>query len=152
TGRGASRHSARGARSWSSLRHPLKHARRIGAGVTRRLAVGVVMLVLVGVAVLVVVSRMDTAAIADAFAQTAWKWVSIAAAVNLLSVGVDAARWKSILGAVRRVSIVSAVEALLVGWLSNLIVPLKLGEGAKAWVMARREGLPMSTVVSTVLL
>ncbi len=72
--------------------------------------------------------------------------------MNLLGVVVDAVRWKAIVAGVRRISIISAVEGLLIGMLSNVVMPFKLGEGAKAWLMSRREGLPLATVMSTVLL
>lgn len=113
---------------------------------------GLFVFLLLFASALVVVSRSDLRAMQTAFAEASWKWIAIGALVNLLSVVVDAVRWKAIVGAVRRVSLVSAVQALLVGWVSNVILPLKLGEGAKAWVMAKREGLPIATVISTVLL
>lgn len=111
-----------------------------------------IVLFLLLVLVTVVLPRLDLRAMQAAFAEASWKWIAAGALVNLLSVVVDAARWKTVVGAVRRVSIVSAVEGLLVGWLSNLILPLKLGDGAKAWVMAQREGMPMPTIVSTVVM
>lgn len=104
------------------------------------------------VAVLVVLSRVDLHATRRVLAETSWKWGAAGVVANLLSIVVDAARWKAIVGGVRRVSIASAVEGVLIACLGNLILPLKLGEGAKAWVMAKREGLPIATVGSTVLL
>lgn len=109
-------------------------------------------IIFIVVVVLVGLSRLDLRAVGRAFAATAPTWAAAAALVNLLSVVVDAARWKGIVGGVRRVSIVTAIEGLLIGWVSNLVVPLKLGEGARAWFLAKREDMPIATAVSTVVL
>ena len=111
-----------------------------------------VFLLLFASVLVVVVSRFDLRAMQAAFTNASWDWIAAAALMNLLGIIVDGVRWKAIVGAVRRISLASAIEGLLVGWLSSLVLPLKLGEGAKAWLMARREGLPIATVVSTVLL
>lgn len=110
----------------------------------------VLVIVLAGAAV--VISRLNLTAIGAASRTASWTWIAAAALVNLLSVVVDAARWSMILAGIRQVSIPSALEALLLGWLGNAVLPLKLGEGARAWALARREGLPLGTVLSTVLL
>ncbi|MBI2833664.1 MAG: flippase-like domain-containing protein [Acidobacteria bacterium] len=118
----------------------------------RRQAARLAALVIVLAGVAVVVSRLNLTAIAAAGRTASWTWIAGAALVNLASVVVDAVRWSAILSSIRRVSIVSAVEALLLGSLGNALLPLKLGEGARAWVLAEREGLPFGAVLSTVLL
>ena len=117
-----------------------------------RVVGGLIVLAILIAAGAAMMKHVDMEAMLAAFAEASWKWAAAAALVNLLSIVVDAVRWKSIVAGVRRVSIVTAIESLLIGWLSNLIVPLKLGEGAKVWVMSRREALPIATVVSTVVL
>lgn len=117
-----------------------------------RIAAGIVVLLLLLAGARAALSHFDPLALRAAFAQASWTWAAAGAVVNLLSIVADAARWRAILAGVRRVSMLAALEALLLGWLSNLVLPLKLGEGAKAWVMARRHALPLATVMSTVLL
>ena len=117
-----------------------------------RARAGLLLFVLLLAVLLVVASRLDLHAIRTALAEASWNWIAAGALVNLLSIVVDAVRWKAIIGGFRRVSVVSAVEGLLLGWLSNLILPLKLGDTTKVWVLARREGVPIATVASTVLL
>ncbi len=99
-----------------------------------------------------VLSRLDLSAIRRAFAEADWRWASAGVLVNLAGIVCDAARWRAIVAGVRRVPLLYAIEGLLIGWISNLVLPLKLGEGAKAWVLARRADIPIATVVSTVLL
>ncbi len=112
---------------------------------------GLIVFLFVLVAAGVVLSRLDLSATRRALAEASWRWVAAGAVVNLLSIIIDAARWRAIIGGVRHVTLVSAIEGLLIGWVSNVVLPFKLGEGAKAWVLARRTGLPMATVFSTVL-
>lgn len=99
-----------------------------------------------------VLSRLDLSAIRRAFAGADWWWAVAGALVNLAGIVCDAARWRAIVAGVRRVPLLYAIEGLLIGWISNLALPLKLGEGAKAWVLAQRADIPIATVVSTVLL
>lgn len=114
--------------------------------------VGRFILLLFVLVVLVVASRLNPHEMQAAFAEVSWTWIGITALVNLSTIVVEAARWRVIVGGVRRIGILSAIQGLLVGWVSNLILPFKLGDGAKAWVVAKREELPIATVVSTVLL
>ena len=79
-------------------------------------------------------------------------WALLAAVVNLVGVAVDASRWRIIVSAIRRVPLVSVLQGQLVGIAANIIVPFKLGEGARAFALAALEGLPTATVLTTVLL
>ncbi len=112
---------------------------------------GLIVFLFVLLAAGLVLSRLDLSATRHALAGASWRWVAAGALVNLLSIGVDAARWRAIIGGVRHISLVATIEGLLIGWVSNVVLPFKLGEGAKAWVLAQRTGLPLATVVSTVV-
>jgi glycosyltransferase 2 family protein len=114
--------------------------------------VGRLVLLLFVFVVLAVVSRLDLHAMQAAFAEASWTWIAVTALVNLSSMVIEAARWQVIVGGTRRIAILSAIQGLLVGWVGNLILPFKLGDGARAWVVAKREELSIATVISTVVL
>jgi uncharacterized membrane protein YbhN (UPF0104 family) len=79
-------------------------------------------------------------------------WAAAAAALNLGALLVLALRWRIIVLPLARVRFGAVLVAVLVGIVGNIVMPLKLGEGGRAWVLARRSGLPFSTALSTVLL
>jgi hypothetical protein len=110
------------------------------------------LLALVLAALLLTLSRLDVTAIRRAVAHMSVGWAVLAASVNLLGVAVDASRWRIILSAIRRMPLSSVLQAQLVGITANVIFPFKLGEGARAFALAAREGLPTATVLTTVLL
>jgi len=97
-------------------------------------------------------SQLDGASVRRALREMSWSWAAVAAVISLLGVTVDAIRWRIIVSAIRRVSMNATLQAQVVGIAVNVAFPFKLGEGARALALARREELPAATVVTTVLL
>ena len=98
------------------------------------------------------ISRIDLRALTQSLARMSWRWALAAAAVNLIGVAVDAARWRIVVSAVTSVSFFTITYAFLIGIAGNVVFPFKLGEGARAYVLATRAGLPGATALTTVLL
>ncbi len=105
---------------------------------------------LAGLAVLLV--RLDLSGVARAFARARWWWVAGAAAMNVGNTVLESARWTFILSGIKPgVKLRHAVAAGLVGTVGNVALPLKLGEGARAWTLARLERLPFTVIISSVI-
>ena len=117
---------------------------------TRRLRVLVLAVVLA--ATLVAIARSDPRAIGRALAAMSWRWATIAAVLNLVGVIIDATRLRIIAGAVGHVSWRRVLQAQLVGIMGNVLFPFKLGEGARAYMLTRRQELSTATAVKLVLL
>ena len=111
----------------------------------------VIVLVVVLAATAIAITRSDPRAIGHAMAGMSWRWASIAAVLNLLGVLIDATRLRIIAGASGHVSWRHSVQAQLVGIVGNVLFPLKLGEGARAYMLTRRHELTTATAVKTVL-
>jgi uncharacterized protein (TIRG00374 family) len=117
---------------------------------TGRLRLALLAVVLLATAV--AIARSDPAAIGRSLAAMSWRWAAIASVVNLIGVAIDAARLRIIVSAVGRVTIWSALQAQLVGIVGNVLFPFKLGEGARAYVLTRRQRLPTATALTMVVL
>ena len=117
---------------------------------TRRLRFLLLAVVLIATAV--AIARSDPASIGRSLAAMSWRWAVIASVVNLIGVVIDAARLRIIVSAVGRVTIWNALQAQLVGIVGNVLFPFKLGEGARAYVLTRRQRLPTATAVTMVVL
>jgi uncharacterized protein (TIRG00374 family) len=117
----------------------------------RRLAKRLVVAAVLGVTAFAIV-RSDPAAIARSFATMSWRWAIVASLINLAGVVADAARLRIVVGALGPVTMWSALHAQLVGIVGNVLFPFKLGEGARAYVLSQRSGLPTATAVTMVVL
>lgn len=124
-----------------------RHARRVGTGV-----VGIVVS---AVAVAVLATVIDIGATAEALGRTN---LALVAATLLLVPGqivLRTLRWQLLLPVGphgRRPTALRVLPVLLAGYFGNLILPARLGELARAYLLARREQLGFSRVLGSVLL
>ncbi|MDQ3881336.1 MAG: flippase-like domain-containing protein [Chloroflexota bacterium] len=75
--------------------------------------------------------------------------------VIALQLGLRSVRWSTLLPRRddgRRVRVSAIVPVLLIGYLGNVLLPARLGEGVRAVLIARRERLDVAEVVGTVVL
>lgn len=125
----------------------MRSARRIGTGVIG-LAVSIA-------AVAVLATVIDVGATADVLVTTD---PLLVAATLLLVPGqilLRTLRWRLLLPRLpdgTRPSARRVMPVLLAGYLGNLILPARLGEPARAYLLARREQLPFARVLGSVLL
>jgi uncharacterized membrane protein YbhN (UPF0104 family) len=100
----------------------------------------------------IAIARSDPRAIGHALARMSWRWAAVAALLNLAGVVIDGTRLRIIVSAVGRVKMLHVLQAQLVGIVGNVLFPFKLGEGARAYVLARHHELPTATAVTMVIL
>jgi uncharacterized protein (TIRG00374 family) len=101
----------------------------------------------------VLVRGLDPGLVLHVLARAKWGWLAAAAIINLLNTAVEAARWSVLASSVKPgIRIGAAFRALIAGALGNLAMPMKLGEGVRAFVFGKSEGLPFASAVSTVVL
>ena len=114
-----------------------------------RIAFAAAVTVVFGVALL----RMDLGKSWRAVADVDW-WPALGVVlVNFVNTWVEALRWKLVLSPVaRRVRTAKAFEAILLGVLGNIALPLKLGDGARAYFLAKEERLDLAGSFSSVVL
>jgi phosphatidylinositol alpha-mannosyltransferase len=123
----------------------------------RRWLAWLVPLVLSAALVALAATKVDIAAVGDALASVAAGWTAVA---FLLMVSSFMARGESWFAAVRAAAPGAAVgrgvvrRGLFIGMATSTVAPARLGEGARAWVVARRIGRSRESfalVVGTVL-
>jgi glycosyltransferase 2 family protein len=120
--------------------------------VTPRRAIQAVTLAAVLVTCVVLVHRLDERRIIEAFEEVSWGWVAVCALINIGNSGVEAWRWTSIASALRPgVRVRSAFLAIVSGVAGGLLLPFKLGDGVKAYVFSRAEGVTLPEALETVV-
>jgi hypothetical protein len=83
--------------------------------------------------------------------QVGMAWIAGSVACGLLSHVVRALRWGMLLVGGQTVSTASLVSATFIGVMANNLLPARLGEVVRAWVLARREQRSISTVLASIL-
>ena len=119
-----------------------------GTGGIARAAIGIVVSV---VAIALVLRSVDLAAALDALRRANLAWVALLVALIAIDVVLRAARWRLLLRPVAQVPFRATLQALLVGYLANNVLPARLGELVRSHVLGDRTGISRSTVLGTVV-
>jgi len=117
-------------------------------------------LLTLAIVVYVLVFHVEYDELVNAFANVAWTFVLLAILANLASIMLKVASWKLIYDYTFdgiRGRWHDLTSALMIGFLVNLLIPARVGELARAFVISRRQsltGVPVSrsTVFGTIVL
>jgi uncharacterized membrane protein YbhN (UPF0104 family) len=77
-------------------------------------------------------------------------WVLPLLALVALGELTRALKWRLILAPIHRVEVVRLYGAIMIGYLSNLVIPLRVSPLVRAYMIRVKEGIPTSTVLATV--
>ncbi|HHP7234645.1 MAG TPA: lysylphosphatidylglycerol synthase transmembrane domain-containing protein [Desulfobacterales bacterium] len=78
-------------------------------------------------------------------------WIVPAVLLVIVGFTLRAVRWRYILAGTQKVAFWNAFHPLMIGFMINCVLPGRVGEIARPLVLNRREGLPMSTGLATVV-
>ncbi|RNC67638.1 MAG: UPF0104 family protein [Desulfuromonadales bacterium] len=109
----------------------------------------------IGVSVLLLAllfRSVDPAEIVRAFRGIETVWLVPAVGVTFLGYVVRAVRWKYLLSPLKQVSLPNLVSATIIGYMANNILPARLGELVRAYVLGVREEIDTGAVVATLVL
>lgn len=91
--------------------------------------------------------------IQDALTGLHWGWALLAPLFNLLYSVVESYRMSVILSSIKKgVKVKNAFVAVMLGFLGNTILPLRVGDGVRAYILAKREEVSFSSSLSTVMI
>lgn len=80
-----------------------------------------------------------------------WLWALPFIAVNLLSMWLRAWRWKYLLEPAGKFTTGRLFSPMMAGFAVNSLFPARLGEFARAYILGKRESVPVSGVFATVV-
>lgn len=81
-----------------------------------------------------------------------WKWVALAVVVQLSVYLLYAVRWILVLRPVARLGFWESVRYVYVGLFGNEVLPFKVGEILRPYLLSRRTELPLSVAFSSILI
>ncbi|MBC8292197.1 MAG: flippase-like domain-containing protein, partial [Proteobacteria bacterium] len=83
-----------------------------------------------------------------------YRWVLPMAGMGVFSLFVRTQRWRLLLNisSGRQLPLAPLFSASAVGFMSNMLLPFRVGEVIRPWLVSRNTGVPMSMAVATVVL
>jgi hypothetical protein len=79
-------------------------------------------------------------------------WILPGIAIYFVAVGVRTWRWSYLLRPVKTVPVARLYPVVVIGYMGNNIYPARIGELLRAWVLRRKEAVPMAFSLSTIFL
>lgn len=81
-----------------------------------------------------------------------YRFIALAVLFTFISYFLRAVRWKYLLISEKTIPISSLYPATIIGYMANNLLPARLGEFVRAYVLARREGLQTPTVFASLVI
>ena len=113
-----------------------------------RAVVGIAISVL---AFALVLRSVDPQTTADVLGTAAPSWLLLVVAFLVVDLVVRAVRWRALLAPIRDVPLRATLAYLLVGYLANNVLPVRLGELVRSHYVGDREGISRATALGTVV-
>ncbi len=88
------------------------------------------------------VRGVDWSALSEAMAKANWNWMLLALPLYLVGYWSRAKRVSQILKPIKAVPANAVLRPLVIGFMFNNILPLRLGEFVFAYLLGKREGMP----------
>src|SRR5262245_43554297 len=96
-------------------------------------------------------TRIDLSQTIAAFAAVRVGFVFAAGALVVAAIAIFAVRWRVLLPTSPSVPLRFVFCYLMIGYMMNAIIPLRLGDLVRAYLLGRRHGIAVSTTLSTVV-
>jgi glycosyltransferase 2 family protein len=119
-----------------------------GRGALLRALVGIAISVL---AFVLVFGSVDPHTVGRVLGTTSPSWLLLVAAFLVIDLVVRALRWRVLLATIRDVSLAATLAYLLIGYLANNVLPVRLGELVRAHYVGDREGVSRATALGTIV-
>jgi len=95
--------------------------------------------------------RGDWAKVAEAFRKAHYVWLLPSVGFIGLLYLCRVVRWRLFLSPVKQVSYLSLLSATCIGFMANCVLPVRLGEIIRPFVLSRKEKIGLAQVLATAL-
>jgi uncharacterized protein (TIRG00374 family) len=94
---------------------------------------------------------VDPDELVSAFKTADYRFVVPAIALSLLSIWFRAMRWQHLIKPIKKIGLLNLFSAATIGFMSNTILPARLGEFIRAYVIGKKENISKSSAFATVV-
>jgi uncharacterized membrane protein YbhN (UPF0104 family) len=111
-------------------------------------------LILSGVFLYFALRGEDWASVNEAIASTRYRYLVLMGVVGVYAMYIRCQRWQLLIAAAaeRRPPIGPLFAATAIGFMANMLLPLRVGEFARPYVASRRAGISLSVALATTVL
>ena len=95
--------------------------------------------------------QVDLSEMGASLAEANYVYLAPGVAIYFVSVYFRAYRWRYLLHPIRAVSALRLYPVVAVGYMANNLLPVRLGELVRSYYLARREPVPASTALATIM-
>ncbi len=107
--------------------------------------------VLSGVFLYLAFHKVDPGEIGSAFRNANYVYVIPCLIMSIVGMWLRALRWKFLLDPVKKIRMGSLFSSTMIGFMANNLLPARLGEFVRAWVIGEKEGIPKSASFATIV-
>ena len=94
---------------------------------------------------------VDFSEVKAAFAAANYLWSIPTAMAVVITMWLRALRWRNLLGPMKRIGNYSSFSSVMVGFMANNVLPIRLGEIVRALSISRKEGISRSGAFATIV-
>ncbi|MDD3642101.1 MAG: lysylphosphatidylglycerol synthase transmembrane domain-containing protein, partial [Candidatus Krumholzibacteria bacterium] len=95
--------------------------------------------------------NVDPGEMRAAFAAADYRYVLPAVCLTLISLWFRSVRWRYLLNPVKQIGRRSLLSAASIGLMANSVLPVRLGEFVRAYVIGRKERISKSSAFATIV-
>src|SRR5690242_1391340 len=93
----------------------------------------------------------DFGKIGQALGEANYWWLLPALGAYFLGVYVRAIRWHYLLGPLKKVSVKRLFPVVVIGYMANDVLPVRMGEVVRAYVLGKRENVSKTGTLATIV-
>jgi uncharacterized protein (TIRG00374 family) len=95
--------------------------------------------------------NIDLRKVATALARTDYRYVGLALLCTFIGYLLRTVRWQVILTPAKHITLRRLYPVLMIGFMANNVLPLRIGEFARAYLLGRREAISKSLALATIV-
>ncbi|MDB5097256.1 MAG: putative rane protein [Cyanobacteria bacterium RYN_339] len=112
----------------------------------------VISLLISAVSLFAVLHKINWQALGTSVSHLDLRFLAAAVAVFLTTFFVRTLRWKVLLDPAKRISYRRLFAVIFIGYMANNVLPARLGELVRAYVLGRKEGVRKTTTIATIFI
>ena len=93
----------------------------------------------------------DFGQIAKTLVAANYWWLIPALAVYFVGVGLRAVRWRYLLNPMQKISSLRLFPVVVIGYMANNVLPVRMGEVVRSYVLGRRENVSKTAALATIV-
>ena len=102
--------------------------------------------------VVLILNHIDFEKMKKALETANYMYLPLAVASSLVTNIFRTYRWKYIISPIKKISTQSLFSGVAIGYMANNLLPARLGEFVRAYIMGKKEGISKSSTLATIVL